>query len=84
MLRATRGTPGAKLKRWKTGTANRTLAKQQEAKISMGPFHQMGTLSGSGSYTDSINGILDMAGSGDGKADWRGRIPRLIIFPFSS
>src|SRR5213593_4092365 len=28
-----RGIPGARIKRWKTGTANRTLAKQQEALI---------------------------------------------------
>ncbi len=28
-----RGTPGAKLKRWKTLTPNKTMAKQQEAKI---------------------------------------------------
>ncbi len=32
-LSLARGTPGAKLKRWKTGTLNRTMAKQQEAMI---------------------------------------------------
>ncbi len=32
-LTLARGTPGAKIKRWKTGTPNRTLAKQQEAMI---------------------------------------------------
>lgn len=33
VLQLARGTPGAKLKRWKTLTENKTLAKQQEAKI---------------------------------------------------
>ena len=33
VLALARGTPGAKLKRWKTNTANRTMAKQQEAMI---------------------------------------------------
>ena len=33
VLQLARGTPGAKVKRWKTSTANRTLAGQQEAKI---------------------------------------------------
>jgi integrase len=33
VLQLARGTPGAKLKRWKTLTDNKTLAKQQEAKI---------------------------------------------------
>jgi len=33
VLQLARGTPGAKLKRWKTLTPNKTLAKQQEAKI---------------------------------------------------
>jgi len=33
VLQLARGTPGAKVKRWKTGTANKTLAGQQEAKI---------------------------------------------------
>lgn len=33
VLKLARGTPGAKLKRWKTLTSNKTLAKQQEAKI---------------------------------------------------
>lgn len=33
VLQLARGTPGAKLKRWKTLTTNKTLAKQQEAKI---------------------------------------------------
>jgi len=28
-----KGTPGANFKRWKTSTANKTVAKQQEAKI---------------------------------------------------
>jgi len=28
-----RGTPGARIKRWKTGSSNKTVAKQQEAKI---------------------------------------------------
>jgi len=32
-LTLARGTPGARIKRWKTGTPNRTLAKQQEAMI---------------------------------------------------
>ena len=32
-LTLARGVPGAKLKRWKTGTTNRTLAKQQETLI---------------------------------------------------
>src|SRR5262249_17023780 len=30
-LTLARGVPGAKLKRWKVGTTNRTIAKQQEA-----------------------------------------------------
>lgn len=33
VLQLARGTPGGKVKRWKTGTANKALAKQQEAKI---------------------------------------------------
>ncbi|MDH5698699.1 MAG: hypothetical protein OEZ41_01905 [Nitrospirota bacterium] len=33
VLQLARGAPGAKVKRWKTGTANKTLAKQQEAMI---------------------------------------------------
>jgi integrase len=33
VLTLARGTPGSKLKRWKTLTPNRTIAKQQEAKI---------------------------------------------------
>ncbi|HBP86124.1 MAG TPA: hypothetical protein DD706_00330 [Nitrospiraceae bacterium] len=33
VLQLARGTPGAKLKRWKTLTPNKTVAKQQEAKI---------------------------------------------------
>ncbi len=33
VLQLARGTPGAKLKRWKTLTTNKTMAKQQEAKI---------------------------------------------------
>ncbi|MCA9469504.1 MAG: site-specific integrase [Nitrospira sp.] len=33
VLQLARGTPGAKVKRWKTSTANKTLAGQQEAKI---------------------------------------------------
>lgn len=33
VLQLARGTPGAKVKRWKTGTTNKTVAKQQEAKI---------------------------------------------------
>lgn len=33
VLQLARGTPGAKLKRWKTGATNKTLAKQQEAII---------------------------------------------------
>ncbi len=33
VLQLARGTPGAKLKRWKTLTPNKTMAKQQEAKI---------------------------------------------------
>jgi len=33
VLTLARGTPGAKLKRWKTLTTNKTMAKQQEAKI---------------------------------------------------
>lgn len=33
VLQLARGTPGAKLKRWTTGTPNKTLAKQQEAII---------------------------------------------------
>ena len=33
VLALARGTPGAKLKRWKTNTTNKTVAKQQEAKI---------------------------------------------------
>jgi hypothetical protein len=33
VLTLARGTPGAKLKRWKTLTTNKTVAKQQEAKI---------------------------------------------------
>ncbi len=33
VLSLARGTPGAKLKRWKTSTTNKTVAKQQEAKI---------------------------------------------------
>ena len=33
VLQLARGTPGAKLKRWKTLTTNKTLAGQQEAKI---------------------------------------------------
>jgi integrase len=33
VLTLARGTPGAKLKRWKTLTSNKTLAGQQEAKI---------------------------------------------------
>jgi hypothetical protein len=32
-LRLARGVPGAKLKRWKVGSTNRTTAKQQEALI---------------------------------------------------
>ena len=32
-LALARGVPGAKLKRWKVGTTNRTVAKQQEALI---------------------------------------------------
>jgi len=32
-LTLARGIPGARVKRWKTGTANRTLARQQEALI---------------------------------------------------
>src|SRR5216117_3959468 len=32
-LTLARGVQGARVKRWKTGTANRTLAKQQEALI---------------------------------------------------
>lgn len=33
VLTLARGVPGAKLKRWKTSTTNKTMAKQQEAKI---------------------------------------------------
>ena len=33
VLKLARGVPGAKLKRWKVGTTNRTIAKQQEALI---------------------------------------------------
>lgn len=33
VLMLARGEPGAKVKRWKTGTKNRTIARQQEAKI---------------------------------------------------
>jgi len=33
VLSLARGTPGSKLKRWKTLTTNKTVAKQQEAKI---------------------------------------------------
>ena len=33
VLKLARGTAGAKLKRWKTGTDKKTLAKQQEAMI---------------------------------------------------
>jgi integrase len=33
VLTLARGTPGAKLKRWKTLTTNKTMAQQQEAKI---------------------------------------------------
>jgi len=33
VLTLARGTPGSKVKRWKTGTNNRTVAKQQEAMI---------------------------------------------------
>jgi len=33
VLSLARGTPGSKLKRWKTLTPNKTMAKQQEAKI---------------------------------------------------
>ena len=33
VLTLARGTPGAKLKRWKTLTTNKTVAKQQEAMI---------------------------------------------------
>ena len=33
VLTLARGTPGAKVKRWKTGTPNKTMAKQQEAMI---------------------------------------------------
>jgi len=33
VLTLARGTPGAKVKRWKTGTNNKTMAKQQEAII---------------------------------------------------
>jgi len=33
MLTLAGGKPGAKIKRWKTGTPNRTIAKQQEALI---------------------------------------------------
>ena len=33
VLTLARGTPGAKLKRWKTLTSNKTLSGQQEAKI---------------------------------------------------
>ncbi len=33
VLSLARGAPGAKLKRWKTGTPNKTMAKQQEALI---------------------------------------------------
>ncbi len=33
VLQLARGTPGAKLKRWKTLTTNKTVAGQQEAKI---------------------------------------------------
>ena len=33
VLSLARGTPGAKLKRWRTGTANKTLAGEQEAMI---------------------------------------------------
>ncbi len=32
-LKLARGVPGARLKRWKTGTSNRTMAKQQETLI---------------------------------------------------
>ncbi len=32
-LTLARGTPGAKIKRWKVGSNNRTQAKQQEAMI---------------------------------------------------
>ena len=33
VLTLARGTPGAKVKRWKTYTHNKTVAKQQEAMI---------------------------------------------------
>jgi len=32
-LTLARGTPGARIKRWKTGASNKTVAKQQEAMI---------------------------------------------------
>ena len=33
VLQLASGTPGAKMKRWKTGSDNKTMAKQQEAMI---------------------------------------------------
>ena len=36
VLTLARGTPGSKLKRWKTLTPNKTMAKQQEAMIKTG------------------------------------------------
>jgi len=33
VLALARGTPGARIKRWKTGASNKTVAKQQEAML---------------------------------------------------